>query len=56
MTAPADAAQIIVDAMERDAFRVMVGSDATMLDRLARLAPKKAAEVIQKQMKDLLPD
>jgi short-subunit dehydrogenase len=56
MTAPADAAQIIVDAMERDAFRVTVGSDATMLDRLARIAPKKAAEIIQKQMKDLLPD
>jgi short-subunit dehydrogenase len=56
MTAPADAAQIIIDAMERDAFRVMVGSDAAMLDRLSRLAPKKAAEIIQKQMKDLLPD
>ncbi|MHB1341162.1 MAG: SDR family NAD(P)-dependent oxidoreductase [Coriobacteriia bacterium] len=56
MTSPVDAARIIVDAMERDAFRVTVGPDATMLDRLARLAPKKAAEVIQKQMKDLLPD
>lgn len=56
MTLPADAARIIVDAMERDAFRVMVGSDAAMLDRMARLAPKKAAEIIQKQMKDLLPD
>jgi short-subunit dehydrogenase len=55
MTAPADAAQIIIDAMERDAFRVTVGSDATMLDRLARVAPKKAAELIAKQMKDLLP-
>jgi short-subunit dehydrogenase len=56
MTLPTDAARIIVDAMERDAFRVTVGSDATMLDRLARLAPKKAAELIAKQMKDLLPD
>jgi short-subunit dehydrogenase len=56
MTLPADAARIIVDAMEKDAFRVTVGSDATMLDRLARLAPKKAAELIAKQMKDLLPD
>jgi short-subunit dehydrogenase len=55
MTLPADAARIIVDAMERDAFRVTVGSDATMLDRLSRLAPKKAAELIAKQMKDLLP-
>jgi short-subunit dehydrogenase len=55
MTQPADAAQIIVDAMEKDAFRVTVGSDATMLDRLSRLAPKKAAELIAKQMKDLLP-
>ncbi len=56
MTAPDTAAQIIIDAMERDAFRVMVGSDAAMLDRLTRVAPKKAAEIIQKQMKDLLPD
>jgi short-subunit dehydrogenase len=55
MTQPAEAARIIVDAMEKDAFRVTVGSDATMLDRLSRLAPKKAAELIAKQMKDLLP-
>lgn len=56
MTAPADAAQIIVGAMEKDAYRVMVGSDAAMLDRLSRLNPKFATDTIQKQMKDLLGD
>jgi short-subunit dehydrogenase len=56
MTPPAEAARIIVDAMERDAYRVMVGSDAAMLDKLSRLSPQKATNMIQKQMKDLLGD
>lgn len=56
MTEPADAARIIVDAMENDAYRVMVGADATMMDRLVRLLPKKAADTIQKQMASLLAE
>ena len=52
--APAEAARIIIDAMERDAYRVTVGKDATMLDRLSRLSPKRAAALIQKNMKSLL--
>lgn len=51
---PAEAARIILDAMERDAYRVTVGKDATMMDRLARLSPRRAAALIQKNMKDLL--
>ncbi len=52
--APAEAARIILDAMERDAYRVTVGKDATMLDRLSRLSPKRAAALIQKNMRSLL--
>lgn len=56
MTEPAEAARIILDAMENDAYRVMVGADATMMDRLVRLLPKKAADTIQKQMSSLLAE
>lgn len=51
---PAEAARIILDAMERDAYRVTVGKDATTMDRLARLSPRRAAGLIQKNMRDLL--
>ncbi|MCC2308886.1 SDR family NAD(P)-dependent oxidoreductase [Cellulomonas chengniuliangii] len=54
MTSPADAARIIIDAMERDAYRVTIGKDSAMLDRLARLSPRRSAALIYKQMKDLL--
>jgi NAD(P)-dependent dehydrogenase (short-subunit alcohol dehydrogenase family) len=54
MTPPATAARIILDGMERDKFRVLVGSDAKMMDFLTRLAPKRAARLIYKQMKSLL--
>lgn len=56
MTAPAEAARIIVDAMERDAYRVTVGKDSTLMDRLSRLMPEKAAALIYKQMRELLAD
>jgi NADP-dependent 3-hydroxy acid dehydrogenase YdfG len=53
---PADkAARIILDGMEKDAFRVMVGGDATFMDRIYRLDPRRAAGFIAKQMKSLLP-
>ena len=48
------AARIILDGMERNAYRVMVGSDAKLMDRLYRLDPRRAAGFIQRQMKDLL--
>lgn len=49
------AARIILDGMERNAYRILVGSDARLMDRLYRLSPRRAAGFIQKQMKDLLP-
>lgn len=54
MTEPAEAARIIVQAMEADAYRVTVGSDASAMDRLSRLSPRRAADLIQGQMKALL--
>ncbi len=54
MTSPSEAARVILDAMERDAYRVTIGPDATMMDRLSRLMPRRAAEIIQRQMASLL--
>lgn len=54
MTAPSEAGRVIVDALEKGKFRATIGSDAAMLDRLARLSPKKATEIVAKQMADLL--
>ena len=54
MTSPSDAARIIIDAMERDAYRVTVGKDATMMDRMARWMPVRSAKLIYSKMKDLL--
>lgn len=49
------AAQIIIDAIERDRYSVTVGPDARLMDLLYRLNPKVAAGFIYKQMKSLLP-
>lgn len=52
---PEQAARIILNAMQADRYSVLVGSDARFMDRLYRLNPKGAAELIYKQMKGLLP-
>jgi Short-chain dehydrogenases of various substrate specificities len=49
-----EAARVILDAVERDAFRVTVGKDATVMDRLSRYAPRRAVHLIAEKMKDLL--
>ena len=52
---PADqAARDILDGMERNRYRVLVGPDAKLLDRFYRLSPRRAAAFIAAQMKDLL--
>lgn len=48
------AARIMIDAIEANKPRVTVGKDATMMDRLSRLNPVMAANIIYKQMKSLL--
>lgn len=53
---PAKAAEIILDGMEKDKYRVLVGQDAAFMDFLYRLAPERAARLIFDQMKQLLGD
>jgi short-subunit dehydrogenase len=53
-TPPRVAAEVIVKGIENNSFRVMIGSDAKLMDFLVRLAPKQAAKFIYKQMGSLL--
>ena len=48
------AGRLIVEAMEKGTPRLCICSDATMLDRLSRLAPTRAIELVAKKMSDLL--
>ena len=48
------AAEEIVEAMNSNTFRVMVGSDASFMDKLYRLAPTFAKKYIAKKMASLL--
>lgn len=51
---PAKAVEIIIQAMEKNKFRVTVGKDATMLDILYRLSPRFATNLIGKMMKKVV--
>lgn len=53
LPAPEAAAKIIA-GMEKDAFRILVGSDASFLDKFYRLSPQRAADFIAKKMAALL--
>jgi hypothetical protein len=55
LTKPDKAARDIVDGMERHAYRVLIGSDAKLVDFLYRLNPRRAAAFIAKQIKEMLP-
>ena len=48
------AASTIIGAIEKNAYKVFIGSDAKTMDKLTRLMPEKAAALIYKQMKALL--
>ncbi len=48
------AAEMIVDAMEADKYRVLVGQDARFMDFIYRLHPERAAKFIREKMKGLL--
>jgi len=54
MLPAAQAAREILDGVERNQFRILVGNDAKLLDVLYRLSPRRAAAFIAKQMNDLL--
>lgn len=53
-TTPERTAELIVEGVEKGKFRVLVGQDATALDKLVRLAPRWATRMIAKQMKSVL--
>jgi len=55
MLAPQKAAQIIINAMERDRRNVLVGQDSKFMNFICRVAPQQAAKLIYTQMKTLLP-
>jgi len=50
----AKAAEIIIDGMECDRYRVLVGKDASFMHLFYRINPKSAAGLIRKKMKNLL--
>ena len=52
--APDKAAHMIIDGIERDRYRVLVGSDSRLMNLLYRLSPQYAANLIFKQMRSLL--
>ena len=53
---PADqAARMILDGIEANKYRVLVGPDAKFMDTIYRLNPQRAAAFIYKQMRALLP-
>lgn len=45
----------IVEGIEKNAYRVLIGSDAKMMDFFYRLMPRHAARIIYQQMKSILP-
>ena len=53
-TSPVEAGREIIDALEKGSYRLRIGGDARFMDRLSRLAPRRATLFIAKQMKALL--
>jgi short-subunit dehydrogenase len=54
LLSPDECATIIIDGMEKNKYRVLAGSDSRFMDKLARLAPKNAADIIAKKLKDAM--
>ncbi len=54
ITPAPDAARQIVDAIESGTFRVLIGGDARMLDRLSRIMPTRAITFVAARMKKAL--
>lgn len=54
LTTPEQAANAILDGMAKNAYRVVIGRDAKMMDLFYRVNPSGAAGLIARQMKSLL--
>ncbi len=53
---PAKAAQIIIESMEKNKFRVLLGKDIKALNFIFKLSPRLAENLINKQMKSHVPE
>ncbi|MET7769991.1 SDR family NAD(P)-dependent oxidoreductase [Nocardia sp. NPDC005366] len=53
-TTPERAGSEIVEGIEKGSFRVVIGSDARVLDRLSRMSAKRATRLVAKRMKSVL--
>lgn len=51
-----EAAKIILDGMEKDKYRILVGNDAKFMDFLSRINPHFATKFIANQMKSIITD
>lgn len=49
-----EAAEIIVDAIEKKKYQVYAGKDSSMLNLMTKFAPKKAAAVIADKLKSIM--
>ena len=52
---PKDAAEIIIDGMQKDKYSIFVGNDSKMMDLFYRISSKRATRFITRQMQSLLP-
>lgn len=48
------AAEIILDGVLKEKFKILVGKDAKAMDKIYRLSPKRAVHLITKNMRSLL--
>ena len=55
MTSPVDAAEKIIQGIEKSSYHVYIGGMSKMMNIIVRLMPKHATRVIYNQMKSLLP-
>lgn len=53
-TTPAAAGVKIVEAIEKDRFRAVIGTDARILSALSRLSAKRTTQLVAKQIKSVL--
>lgn len=54
METPQKAASIMIEGIEKNKFRILIGQDAKFMDFLCRLAPTYAKDFIRKKMAFLL--
>ncbi|MBO9577211.1 MAG: SDR family NAD(P)-dependent oxidoreductase [Microbacteriaceae bacterium] len=54
LTTPQDAGRQVVEAIERNTPRLLIGKDAKGLDKLGRISPVRAILTVQRQMKAIL--